>query len=242
MTLIAIGSIAGSPGATRLAIGLAAAWPEPDRRRVVLEADPDGGRLGAELGVGVEPGLMAVALASRAPGLSADDVFEQGAASVADWFVVPAPPSAEQAHSVLAHAASTLARVLGSDRGRAVWIVDAGRLSTRSPALPFATAADHVLLVTAGTFPALQLVRHRVDALRAAGCAVSVVVVEPTAWPTAEIADFVGSDVAAVLPVAKGRSADAAAMGGSGWRGWWRHVDELASYLAAAAPAVEVGA
>jgi len=241
MTLITIGSIAGSPGATRLAIGLAAAWPEPDRRRVVLEADPDGGRLGAELGVGVEPGLMAMALASRSPQLSADDAFEQGAAPVADWFVVPAPPSAEQAYSVLAHAASTLARVLGSDRGGAVWIVDAGRLSTRSPALPFATAADHVLLVTAGSFPALQLVPHRVDALRAAVGPVSVVVVEPTAWPVAEIADFVGSDVAAVLPVAKGRSADVAAMGGSGWRGWWRHVDALASYLAAAAPAVEVG-
>ena len=29
----------------------------------MVEADPDGGRLGAELGVGVEPGLMALALA-----------------------------------------------------------------------------------------------------------------------------------------------------------------------------------
>jgi hypothetical protein len=120
--------------------------------------------------------------------------------------------------------------------------VDAGRLSGRSPALPFAAAADHVLLVTAGSFPALQLVPHRVDALRAAGCPVSVVVVEPTSWPVAEIADFVGADVAAVLPVARGRSADIAAMHGSGWRAWWRHVDALASYLAAAAPAVEVGA
>jgi Cys-tRNA synthase (O-phospho-L-seryl-tRNA:Cys-tRNA synthase) len=69
-----------------------------------------------------------------------------------------------------------------------------------------------------------------------------VVVVEPTSWPVAEIADFVGADVAAVLPVARGRSADIAAMHGSGWRAWWRHVDALASYLAAAAPAVEVGA
>ncbi len=242
MTLITIGSIAGSPGVTRLAIGLAAAWPEPERRRVLLEADPDGGRLGAELGVGVEPGLMAVALASRSTRLSADEAFDQGAAPVADWFLVPAPPSSEQAHSVLAHAAATLARVVAGDADDAVWIVDAGRLSGRSPALPFATAADHVLLVTAGSFPALQLVPHRVDALRATGCPVSVVVVEPTSWSVAEIADFVGADVAAVLPVANGRSADLAAMRGSGWRAWWRHVDGLATYLAAAAPAVEVGA
>jgi hypothetical protein len=122
-----------------------------------------------------------------------------------------------------------------------VWVVDAGRLSTRSSALPLATAADHVLLVTAGSFPALQLVPHRVDSVRAAGCPVSVVVVEPTAWPIAEIADFVGADVAALLPVGRGRSADVSAMSGSGWRGWWRQVAELTSYLAATAPAVEVG-
>ena len=66
MTLVAVGSVAGSPGATRFALGLAAAWPDPSRQRVVVEADPDGGRLGAELGVGAEPGLMALALAARA--------------------------------------------------------------------------------------------------------------------------------------------------------------------------------
>jgi hypothetical protein len=242
MTLIALGSIAGSPGVTRLAIGLAAAWPDPDRRRVVLEADPDGGRLGAELGVGVEPGLMAVALAARSAHLSADEAFERGAAPVADWFVVAAPPSAEQTHSVLAHAGSTLARIVAREPDGPVWIADTGRLSTRSPALPFATEADHVLLVTAGSFPALQLVPHRAEALRAAGCTVAVVVIGPTPWPVAEIADFAGADVAAVLPVARSRTSDVAAMRGAGWRTWWRHVDELASYVAAVSPPVEVGA
>jgi hypothetical protein len=235
MTLITLGSVAGSPGVSRLAIGLAAAWPEPDRRRVVLEADPDGGRLGAELGVGVEPGLMAVALASRTPGLTAEGALERGAASVADWFVVPAPPSPEQAYSVLVHAASALARVVASDPAGPVWIVDGGRLSTRSPALPFGKAADHVVVVTAGSFPALQLVPHRVDALRSASCChVSVVVVEPTSWPVDEIADFVGADVAAFVPRVKGRGEDIGAMRGSGWRAWWGHVDDLASYLAVA--------
>ena len=41
---------------------------------------------------------------------------------------------------------------------------------------------------------------HRVEALRDAGCHVSVVVVEPTAWSPTEVADFVGADVLAVLP------------------------------------------
>ena len=70
MTLLVVASVAGAPGATRLALGLAASWPDLDRRRVVVEADPDGGRLGAELGTGVEPGLMALALASRTSGLT----------------------------------------------------------------------------------------------------------------------------------------------------------------------------
>jgi hypothetical protein len=235
MTLITLGSVAGSPGVSRLAIGLAASWPEPDRRRVLLEADPDGGRLGAELGIGVEPGLIAVALASRTSGLTSDEVIERGAAAVGDWFVMPAPPSSEQTASVLVHAGTALARLVSDDPGGPVWIVDAGRLSTRSPALPFAKDADRAVLVSAGAFPALQLLPHRVDALRSAGCDVSVVIVEPTSWPVDEIADFVGADVAATMPRVNGRSDGLGAMRGSAWRTWWRRVEDLASYLAFAA-------
>ena len=219
MTLVVVGSVAGSPGATRLALGLAAAWPDHERRRIVVEADPDGGRLGAELGVGVEPGLMALALASRTTGLTGDDLIERGAAPVADWYVIPAPASSEQTYSALVHAGGTLAAVMAGAADGPLWAVDAGRLSARSPALPFATAADHVVLVTAGSFPALQLVPHRVEALRTAGCAVSVAVVEPTSWSTEEIAGFVGADVVAVLPLVKGGRHDGiAAMNGNAWR------------------------
>lgn len=234
MTLVVVASVAGAPGATRLALGLAASWPDLDRRRIVVEADPDGGRLGAELGTGVEPGLMALALASRTSGLTGDDLVERGAAPVGDWHLVPAPASSEQTYSALVHAAGTLAAVMAGDRrdpGGPVWIVDAGRLSARSPALPFAKAADHVLVVTGGSFPALQLVPHRVEGLRTAGCAISVVVVEPTSWVTDEIAEFVAADVVTVLPQVKARGEGVAAMRGNHWRPWWRRVEEAASYL-----------
>jgi hypothetical protein len=232
VTLVVVASVAGSPGATRLALGLAAAWPDHDRRRVVVEADPDGGRLGAELGVGVEPGLMALALASRTTGLTGDDLVERGAAPVADWFVIPAPGSSEQTYSALVHAGAALAAVMAPSTGGPLWVIDAGRLSARSPALPFAKAADHVVVATAGSFPALQLVPHRVDALRTAGCAVSVAVVEPTSWDVDEIADFVGADVVAVLPEVKGgRRDDVAAMNGNAWRSWWHRVRDAAAYL-----------
>jgi MinD-like ATPase involved in chromosome partitioning or flagellar assembly len=240
VTIVAIGSVSGSPGATRFLLGLAAAWPDRERRRVVVEADADGGRLGAELGIGVEPGLMALALAARAGGLAADDLVGRGAGAVGDWFVVPAPPSAEQSTSALVHAAGALAEIMAADPAGALWLIDAGRLSGRSPAMPFARAADHVVVVTAGAFPALQLVPHRVDALRDAGCTVSVVVVEPTSWPPAEVAEFVGADVVALLPRVAARGAGIGAMGASGWRPWWRRVEDAAAYLDAATAGMEV--
>ncbi len=241
MTIIAVGSVTASPGATRFLLGLAASWPDGTRRRVVVEADPDGGRLGAELGIGVEPGLMALALAARSGGLTADDLVERGAAAVGDWFVVPAPPSAEQSSSALAHAAGSLAAVMAADADGPVWLVDVGRLSTRSPSLPFARAAAPVVLVTGGTFPLLQLLPHRVDALRSAGCAVSVVVVEPMPWAPDEVAEFVGAELVAVLPHVSSRATGIAAMRSSAWRPWWRRVEDAAAYLAASTADVTVG-
>ncbi len=233
MTTVVVGSISGSPGVTRLAVGLAAAWPGRERR-ILIEADAAGGRLGAELGVGVEPGLRALATAARAGQLRADDVVQRGAAEVGDWHVVPAPASAEQAHGAMTHAAAALAETVGS--GGDVWIVDAGRLSLRSPALAFARQADEVLLVTSGSFPALQLVPHRVEALRRVGCPVAVVIVEPTWWPPAEIAEFVGADIAAVLPRVRTRDDRLNSMRSSTWRPWWRAVERLAARCAAAGP------
>jgi hypothetical protein len=231
MTVLAVGSVAGSPGATSLAIGLTTVWPQA-RRRVLVEADPDGGRLGAELGIGVEPGLMALALAMRAGRLTGAELVEQGAADVGAWFAVPAPASGEQAHSALVHAAVPLAETMAAD-DEATWIVDTGRLSPRSPALPFARVADRALVVTAGSFAALQLVPHRVEALRNAGCRPGVVVVEPLPWPVEEVADFVGADVVAVLPRVAARRDGVAAMSASAWRPWWRRVEAAARYLLA---------
>jgi hypothetical protein len=232
MTVLAIGSVAGAPGATTLTIGLAAAWPEAGRRRVVVEADPDGGRLGAELGIGVEPGLMALALAVRTARLTGADLVARGAAELGDWHAIPAPASSEQTHSALVHGAGPLAAAMAADHDDAVWLVDVGRLSARSAALPFARIAATTIVASAGSFAALQLLPHRIDALRAAGCAPSVVLVEPTSWSAADVADFAGADVLAVLPHVAAQRAGFTAMGSSAWRPWWRGVEHMARYLA----------
>ena len=124
------------------------------RGRVVVEADPDGGRLGAELGVGVEPGLMALALAARDGGLTGRRPrrTRRGARSATGTSSRRRRrPSRRTRRSSTPPARSP--RVDGRRPDGPVWLVDAGRLSARSPALPFARLADHVVVVTAGVVP-----------------------------------------------------------------------------------------
>jgi hypothetical protein len=230
MTCVVFGSVAGAPGVSTLTVGVAASWPDVTRRRVVLEADPDGGRLGAELGVGTEPGLMALTVAARSRTLEAADVVANGAAAVGDWWLVPAPPSAEHAHAALGQAAPSLARTIGAERDW-LWLVDAGRLSPRSPAMPLAVAADLVVLVSNGSLAALQLLPTRVDALVGAGCPVAVALVGDSDWAEAEIGDFCGCDVLARMPHVRTRRAGPRAMNSSEWRVWWGSVRNLCGVL-----------
>lgn len=226
MTTVAVASIADAPGASTLAVGLVSIWPVSDPPPVLLEADPDGGRLGTRMGVGVEPGLMSLALASRTRSLSVDELVAV-AAPVGDWLLLPTPPSAEQTHSALLYSAAGLAGSIADDRTRG-WVVDAGRMSPRSPSLPFAVRGDHLLVVTKGDLAALQLVPSRLDALRAAGARdASLVVVGETFWPPEEIAAFAGCDVAAQLPTVR-PAGGYESMGGRPWRAWWQAVSDLA--------------
>lgn len=228
MAMITIGSISGAPGASTLAMGLAAAWPRRDARRVVVEADPDGGRLGAELGVGVEPGLVSMSLAARAHELTAGELVDEHGALVGDWSLVAGPPSPEQAWAVLSRSSAVLARWFAASP--TVCVVDAGRLSTRSPSMPFATASDIVIVMSHGTFPALQIVPSRISALASAGCTVALVVSGPASWSAVEIAEFAGCDVVSVLPGVRVRKA-ARSMTGGEWGKWWSAVRDLGSAL-----------
>jgi MinD-like ATPase involved in chromosome partitioning or flagellar assembly len=228
MTSLAVASIADAPGASTLSVGLVTVCSGSDQPPVLVEADPDGGRLGTRLAVGVEPGLMSLALASRAGPVEVSDVVA-ATASVGEWRLLPAPPSAEQTQSALLYSASSLAATIAADRTRA-WVVDVGRASPRSPAFPFASGADRLLLVTRGDLAALQLVPSRVDALRGGTTNVSLVVVGATPWSMAEIAEFAGCDVAAHLPTVSG-PVGFGSMHGRGWRRWWQAVGDLAGLV-----------
>ena len=65
--IVTLASVRGSPGVTSWALLLAAAWPAAvDAERVVVEADLDGGVLGARYGLGVDPGVVSL-IAALAP-------------------------------------------------------------------------------------------------------------------------------------------------------------------------------
>lgn len=229
MSTVVLGSVSGGPGVSTLAVGLTAVWPDGDAAAVLVEADPDGGRLAAELGVAAEPGLVAAALAARAPDCVGADLVTQAAVQIDAWWLMPAPPSPEQAWAVLSRSAAVLSRAF-SAAPEIGWVLDGGRLSTRSPAMPLATTADMVVLVSAGTFGALQLLPSRVSVLATAGCNVGVAVSGSTSWPAEEIAGFVGCDVVAMLPSVRVRRA-ARSMAGGEWAAWWSAVRDLAAYL-----------
>lgn len=230
MTTIVFGSVVGAPGASTLALGVTAAWPESDRQRVLVEVDPDGGRLGAELGIGHEPGLMAVAVASRARRLTAADLVTEGAAQLGGYMVIPAPPSPEHCASALSQSGVALARTM-ADEPEWVWVIDAGRISPRSPAIPLAKQADQVVLASAGSLAALQVLPTRIDALVASGCRVGVVIVGSSDWPLDEIAAFCGCDVLARVPTVRQRRRGMRSMNANEWRPWWAATAQLARVL-----------
>lgn len=160
MTVVGLGSAKGSPGVTTTAVILAAAWRHPDV--VIVEADPDGGDLGARHALPAEPGLVTAAAAARR---SADPVeFRRHLQTLpGNIAVVPGPPAADQAHAALS-AGAFLADAVRSLHPATV-LVDCGRLRVDSPTRPLLDAADIVVLVAR---PRLDEVHHLAHLVRAA--------------------------------------------------------------------------
>ncbi|MGF1597620.1 MAG: hypothetical protein ACFCVK_11935 [Acidimicrobiales bacterium] len=162
--LITISSVGGAPGVTSWALLLAAAWPSGvgDHDRVVLEADCDGGVLGARYELGVEPG--AVALISACRRREGQLVIEQLGRPLAEGlWVVPGPEVAEQARPVWTSGATDVADRLAADRRW--WIVDGGRLRPGSPLAALAAAATVNLVVSGPSLAALIQLPARLASL-----------------------------------------------------------------------------
>jgi hypothetical protein len=201
VTTIALGSVKGAPGVTTTALAIAAVWPA-DRPLLLAEVDPDGGVLAARRALGFEPGLVGLAAAARR---GVADVTHHSQALGDTVRVVVAPSAATQVRASLAAAADDLWRAL---TGGGDLLLDCGRLSTASPALPLAARADHVLLLARPRLEDVALVRDHAAPLRTAGIAPRVVLLDDGPYRTDDVGTVVDAPVAARLPIDH-RTADA---------------------------------
>lgn len=239
--IVTVGSIRGAPGATSWALLLAAAWPrEFDGSRVVLEADPIGGVVGARYGLGVEPGAVQLVTSLRRNGTGGLHVEGFGRAVDAGLFVVPGPETGEKARSVwLESAGPVAARVAADD---SAWFVDVGRTDESNPSLAFVDHAKVALLVVGPRSEDLVQAPVRVDALRRRSAAVAVVICGHCAFDRKEVTDFCRADALWIVDASDGLVEEVGKLLGTtrARRSWlWRHALEVAAgvFQLAAVPA-----
>lgn len=202
MAYIAFASAKASPGVTTAVAALAATWPA-DRELVVVELDPAGGDLAVRLDLAPEPGLVSLAAAGRRE-LTGQTLLahtqtlpDVDGGEAAPRRVLVGPVSADQAGASLSALRGSLARALGEVEADV--LVDCGRLDPASPAYDVATSAALLVMVAR---PVVAEVHHLAARVRARGRgAVSLLMVGDQPYPVTEVAETVGADPLATLPV-----------------------------------------
>jgi hypothetical protein len=236
--LIAIGSVKHAPGATSLAVALAARSVLPDP--LVVEADPAGGDLQARFGVQGEPGLSDFAADAATGGRELDlAAYARPLGETGVWAVFG--PADEYRGTESGAIAGTRLRIgesgvvagmvaqtgldaLRQAAKKRMVLLDVGRLGWESPAIPLAAGADVLLLVTHAGLEALDAVRVRRDrllTLPGMRASLRLVLRGELPCPASEIAVTLGLPVAATVP--DDRRAAAVLTGRSRpGRGWTR--------------------
>jgi hypothetical protein len=190
--LVVIGSAAGAPGVTTLALGLAVCWPISVRspRPLVMEVDPSGGDIAARFGLSDSPGLVDLAAATRRS--VAPQVLRECVQVLPGGVHVAVGPSgARQAAAAVRMVSGVGAGLLRAGMGsEGSVLLDAGRLQAESA--PLVDAADRLLLVSGGEVEALAHAAAKVEDLRVAGRSVELVLVGPSPYPLREISGVLG--------------------------------------------------
>ena len=234
--IVSLCSVRGSPGVTSWSLLLAAAWPgEYAVERVVLEADCDGGVLGARYGFGVDPGVVSLIAALRRADSHAVDVSVHARRVNAGLWVVPGPETGEQAARVWRGSAAAVAdSVVNDDR---VWFVDAGRAKPASPVEPLLDQSSIVLVLTRPATEDLVQIPARVEFLRQHAQSVGVLVVGKTQHSVEDLVEFFGTTMVWTVGADENlvRITGDAIAGGRARRSWvWRSAISIAADIAAA--------
>ena len=218
MTVVAVASAKGR-GVTSVAELLVLLRPT-GRRCVLIDADPAGGDWLLRPGVAPEPGLVSLAMAGRRR-LESRELFNH-VQVVGHMELVVGPAASHQASAAVEMIAARLVahlRLLTHEpdgwEGRVDSVIDCGRLTSGSPALPLALQADLVVLVSPGTAAALVHLAPLVELVRSQGGRPAVVLqggdARSARYGPAEVAAGVGAEVLGVMaddPGAAGRLVD----------------------------------
>jgi MinD-like ATPase involved in chromosome partitioning or flagellar assembly len=234
--IVSLSSVRGSPGVTSWSLLLAAAWPvDYAVERVVLEADCDGGVLGARYGFGVDPGAVSLIATLRRADSRALVVSDHGRRVNDGVWVIPGPETGERAARVWSGSAATVAAAIATD-DRA-WFVDAGRADAASPVAPLLDLSAIVLLLTRSATEDLVQVPARVEFLRQRAPSVCVLVIGKPQHSLDDLAGFFGVERVWTTGADENlvRIAGEAMAGGRARRSWvWRSAISIAADIAAA--------
>jgi len=198
---VVFGSQSGSPGVSVWSVLVAGLWPTDDAlERVVVEADVDGGVMGARYRLDSTTDRL-IAAAPRWDGDALSVDVSQFSARVADraW-LVPGPRSPETAMQLwrAADGARSVAAMGAMDRR--VWLFDVGRARPDGVLGPVFNEAACVVLFVRGVSEELAKVRGRMVALKRTGAHVMVAVAGRTDHSQSEVIEFLGTKHVHFLP------------------------------------------
>lgn len=194
MTVLAVCSAKGSPGATTLALALTLVLSER-APTVLVEADPSGGDLAALCGLPANPGLVSLAAAAR-HGAQVDLVSHTATLPAVGVAVIAPSDPAHAAAAVVGTAARLVE--LGSAAYEHV-VIDCGRVTTDGVTGPVLDRADAVLLVTRPTVAGVEQARVRLPLLPAR--TTTIVLVDDGPYSAADVESATGVLVTWVLPM-----------------------------------------
>ncbi len=210
MAIVALTSASGSPGVTSAAYGLALAFGQRSSTPpLLIEADPSGGSMALRFNLKGERSLATFAgTASRGVQSGMLNAHAQDMSGIA-CLTIPSDPLL--ARWALGRSSTMLAEAMVAD-GQ-LTVADLGRFAADSPALPFAQAARHVLILVRPTAEDTQSMLFAVRSLKQSGCSVGLVCIGRSPFSPAEVSDLAGVPLVAVLP--DDRVVAAALKGGS---------------------------
>jgi MinD-like ATPase involved in chromosome partitioning or flagellar assembly len=197
--LIAVASVKGAPGVTRLAMTMAALWPH-GASPTLIEGDPAGGTIAGRFGLEPSPSLTTLA-AAMYPSAQEVRIGEHAQRLPGGLPVVVAPADPAGVRAAVADLAAFGGLLeQAADDPEAVLIVDCGRLDADRLS-PVVALADEVLLVARPVPEMVGPLNASIKALRSTEAMVRLVL-RGGGYDTGEMSRALGIDVAGRLPEA----------------------------------------